>query len=211
MGNSAPFLIALSCDEHQPAADQKDLGVNLLKALQTKAVSFQRLPATDQTGPCQFAPLQLNEHPLQVGTMRFDGFRFNTPPNAAMDLVWAFECSTNLHSRRWFILPLQGGMKIGFEDWYHGLFATSKGVAGGPDLTLQFLSGKKLQPGRAYFIWFGFDDPQPVEFQAAMRFARPGEIDPNNPETLVRAMGLEGMVGAERMTFHRHYCLGAIR
>jgi len=212
MANSAPFLLGLTCDDYQPSSsDQRELGVNLLKALQTKAMSFKRLPMTNQAGPCRFAQLKLNEHPLQLGGMRFDGFRFNTPPGKAMDLVWVLESPANLHLIEWFICPVQGGMKVGFEDFYHGVSQTSKGGAGEADLALQFLSAKKLQPGRAYFIWLAFDRPESVEFHAAMRFARPGEIDANNPETLVRAMGLEGLVGTEGILFHRHYCLGAIR
>ncbi|MBU6402364.1 MAG: hypothetical protein KGS61_18760, partial [Verrucomicrobia bacterium] len=211
MANSAPFLIALSCDEHPPVASTKDFGVNLSKALQAKAVSFERLPVSDGPGPCQFTRLSLNQHPLVLGDARFDGFRFNTPANGTMDLVWAFEASTNLHLQAWFILPLQGGMKVGFEDWYHGLSRTPKVVGGSPDLVLQFLSGKKLRPGRAYFIWFAFDGPQPATLEAALRFSRPGQIDPNKPESLVQAMGLEEKVAAERLAFHRHYCLGAVR
>ena len=98
-------------------------------------------------------------------------------------------------------------MKVGFEDWYHGITA-SKGGRPAQELTLQSLTGKKLQPGRDYFIWFSFDNDQPVELQTAMRFVETGAIDPNRAETLFNTLRLEH---AGTFNFHRHYCLRSIK
>jgi len=75
------------------------------------------------------------------------------------------------------------------------------------DFVVQFLSGKKLQPGREYFIWFGSDTNKPIEIQAALRFLPSGSVDPNKPGELVKGLGvpLDG-----EASYHRHYCLGAI-
>ena len=75
------------------------------------------------------------------------------------------------------------------------------------DFVVQFLSGKKLQPGREYFIWFGSDTNQPIEPQAALRFVPSGSINPNNPGELVKGLGVP--LNGET-SYHRHFCLGAI-
>lgn len=210
MGNSAPFLVALSWDEHEPPPGQKNPPPNIIQTLQSKAASFPVL-GTSAVGPCQFTQLRLNQHPIQIGDKYYDGFRFTVPSGQTTDLVWAFEQSSNLNWSGWYVLPMHGRLKVGFEDWYHGVRATGKESTAAPGLGLQYLNGKKLQPGREYFIWFAFENSQAGDLSAALRFVPAGELNPNNPETLVHRMGLEDFVGGEKMSFHRHYCLGAIR
>jgi serine/threonine protein kinase len=211
MGNSAPFLVALTCEEHEPPPDRKLDAAEIAKMLQSHATSFQRLKPLVASGPCQFTRLKLNQTPLQIGDKYYGGFRFSTPSDAASDLVWAFKDTTNLTFRSWYILPIQGRLKVGFEDWYHGITEINGQKRATSEVILQFLSGKKLQPGREYFIWFTLDDPKPGEIQAAMRFVPAAEINPNSPETLVQAIGFERTSSSPRLRFHRHYCLGAVR
>src|SRR5436190_15174107 len=111
--------------------------------------------------------------------------------------------------RDWHILPLKGWMKVGFEDWYNGI-GDHEGRQT-PGLMLQSLAAKKLQPGRDYFIWFSFGDNQPAEIHALLRFIPPGEINPNQADTLASALGLGRPGAAEHIQFHRHYCMGASR
>jgi serine/threonine protein kinase len=208
--NSAPFLLALSCDEQQTAPQKKEPRVDVVKTLQGQATKFPRLAAL---GPnlSQLTALKLNEHPLQMGKTFYDGFRFSTPAGQFGDLVWAFAPSTNLHFKSWYILPVRGGMKAGFEDWFHGISPPGKTGGRTADLIVQFLSAKKLQPGTEYFIWFEFEDAQPVEIRAALRFVPGTQLDSNNAETLIRGLVPPGIAGAGELKFHRHYCLGAVR
>jgi hypothetical protein len=207
--NSAPFLVALTCDEEAAAANRKASTPSLAATLQARADSFQRLNPLSASAPFQFSRMTLNEHPAEIAGKFYDGFRFTAPSDAGTDLVWSFMAATNVVIREWYILPAKGWMKVGFEDWHHGLVKGSDGAAA--DLHLQFLNGKKLKPGKEYFIWFAFEQAQPVEVQSALRFLPSGELDNNKAETLARGLGMAGEPALAEIKFHRHYCLGAVR
>jgi hypothetical protein len=147
----------------------------------------------------------LNQEPVEIGGRYYDGFRFTAPEVGAHDLVWAYRAK-RVHFDSWFIQPMQGAIKVGFEDWFHG--GTEHQDAGGNErLVVQFLSGRKLEPGREYFIWFGGDRSEPLELELRLRWVG-GEVDPNRPEAL---LGWLGVRPEPSVTFHRHYCLGAMR
>jgi hypothetical protein len=205
MANSALFLVALTCEEQKPPANRPKAAATIINTLQSKAEDFQRLE------PGKFARLQLNERPIKIGAQYYDGFRFKTPAQGHMDLVWASRRAPDFQARAWYILPIHGVMKVGFEDWYHSAPDAGRNDADKYGMTLQFLSGKKLEPGHDYFIWFVFDEARPQELEAALRFVPAGEIDNNKPETLLRAMPLEPGRGSEPLKFHRHFCLGSLR
>jgi len=161
---------------------------------------------TDPT-PFAWSNWLANTKPIEAGGRFYDGFRFTLPAGANHDLVWAFAPQKNpFHG--WFILPMTGGLKVGFEDWYHVTALARAGEAATDDFVVQFLDGKKLQPGREYFIWFGSDSAWPVELQVAVRFVPARTANPNQPADLIGALGVP-MDGETQ--FHRHYCLGAIR
>lgn len=211
MGNSAPFLVALTCDEHEPPAGQKQIPLHLAAALQQQATNFQKIEPLAVPGRGEAEPLRLNEHAIKIGTDYVDGIRFNVPVSQVLDFAWFFSDSTNRALHRWSILPMSGRMKVGFEDWYHGVGEGSEPAVASPELQLQFLAGKKLQPGREYFIWFNFPDSKPVDLKILARFAPTGEMNPNQPETIARALGVDRVVAAGHTKFHRHYCLGGVR
>jgi Protein kinase domain len=211
MANSAPFLIAVTVDEHKRAAPPQKQSVAVSDVLQAQPGSLQRLTPDTNSGAARLAQLRLNEHPVKAGAGFCDAFRFTTPAGGPTDLVWAFAGSPDVHSISWYITPLKGRMKVGFEDWYHGATDAPASTNGLAKCTLQFLSGKKLQPGREYMIWFAFDQPTPVTLRAALRFSQPGRVDPNKPETLLHALGRDGLLTCDPGKMHRHYCLGAMK
>ncbi len=189
--------------------EQRRASVNLVKSIQEAARSFPIIEAQPDAQAARPIPLKLNARPVEIGGRFYDGFRFTTPAKASMDLVWSFS-PEHTPFQGWFILPMDGGLKVGFEDWYHAVPQKAPGEAGGKaeDFTLQFLSEKKLQSGRDYFIWFGGETNRSIELQVALRFVRPGLIDPNKPESLASELGLSQ---SQLRNYHRHYCLGAIR
>jgi len=208
--NAAPFLVAMTAEDAPLAPEQKHVSVNLVKALQDAAPSFPQLPIQIGTQPFQWSLLKLNTHPAEIGGRFYDGFRFTTPEHEPFDLVWGFS-PERTPFQGWFILPMTGGLKVGFEDWYHGTPARKPGAVAATvadEFVVQFLSGKKLQPGREYFIWFGGETNRMIELQAALRFVPSGSVDPNQPADLAKGLGLP--LDAEP-SYHRHYCLGAIR
>ena len=44
-----------------------------------------------------------------------------------------------------------------------------------------------------------------------VRFVPHGQMDPNDAESLGKALGLFENSPSPTMKFHRHYCLGAVR
>jgi len=201
MSSSAPFLVALSCDAYQPPPELRQMPPDLARELQTAALSFPELEA-------DVRPLtELKSYtvkPIKVGNHYYGAVRL-TVPEKSSDLVWAFLQSTNTLEQDWQVLPLQGRLKVGFEDWHHGIPETGKSELGG--LCVQFLSAKKLQPGAGYLIWFSLNNAQPAEVRALLHFAPPGEVNPNRAETLVRSLGLQDRAQSEHLRFHRHFCL----
>jgi hypothetical protein len=121
-------------------------------------------------------------------------------------LIWAFSGDSSA-VEGWFILPMTGGLKVGFEDYYS---SSGKKVGGAKsdDLVIQFLNGKKLQPDREYFIWFGANTNQVIDLKASLRFVPAGTVDPNKPAELANTLRLP-LNGDTR--YIRHFCLGAIR
>ena len=206
MTHAAPFLAALTVDDAILAEGEKVGAVNLVEVLQEAAPGFREIEPLTGTAPFAWSNWAANVNPIEVGGRFYDGFRFTLPAGANHDLVWAFAPQKNpFHG--WFILPLTGGLKVGFEDWYHVTALARDGEAAGADFVVQFLDGKKLQPGCEYFIWFGSDSEWPVELQVAMRLVPARTVNPNQPADLVVALGIP----AGELQFHRHYCLGAIR
>jgi hypothetical protein len=204
MSSSAPFLVALSCDEHEPPPELKRMPPDLASELQAAAASFPELKA--QTHPSG----ELQRHAMntiKVGDRYYGALRLKAPRQAG-DLVWAVLEQTNALARDWQILPRQGRLKVGFEDWYHGTPESGRSELNG--LRVQFLTSKKLRPEAEYLIWFSFDKTGPVEIQALLHFSPPGEVNPNQRETLLGALGLQNRTISENLKFHRHFCLGAM-
>ena len=211
MANSAPFLVAVTVDEQKLPAVQKQQMADVLSLLQANANSVPRVAIDTNTGPAQLISVRLNAHPVPAAGRSCDAFRFTTPAHGPMDLVWAFADSPDVHVTSWYIAPVKGRMKLGFEDWYHGASERSPKPTEFSRCTFQFLNGKKLQPHREYLIWFAFLESRPVDLRATLRFAPPGQVDPNKPETLVRALGWENLLSLDPGKMHRHYCLGAMK
>ena len=122
----------------------------------------------------------------------------------------------------WQITPVNGTLRVGFEDRYHGPRALFKNVPdeGRTDLALQFLDGKKLQPSGDYLIWFAFADEKPADLRLAIAFVPAGRTRAGLLESLEAALGLERVaatLSTNGMTLrtncapglHRHFCLGA--
>jgi hypothetical protein len=211
LANAAPFLLAVTVDEQKPPAAQSQKTADVVARLQAKIDSFPRLASDTNTGPAQLVPIRLNVETVPLAVRSCSALRFTNPAQGSMDLVWAFADSPDVHLTSWYVAPVKGRMKVGFEDWYHGASAVSPNQADLSQCTLQFLNGKKLQPNREYLIWFAFPEPRPVELRAALRFVPSGQVDPNRPETLIRALGWENMLKSEPGKLHRHYCLGAMK
>ncbi len=205
-GNSAPFLVALTADDAPVSSEQKNASVDLVSAIQKAAPSFPVLPVGLQAFATH--PVKLFANPTVIGGRFYDGFRFKTPEKQTMDMVWTFSPKGSGY-RGWFILPMTGGLKVGFEDWFHATSIRRKDAdVPSPDFVVQFLSGRKLQPGCEYLIWFGSDTNRPIEFQVGLKFLPSRSVNPHNPADLLLALGMQD--NGEH-SFHRHYCLGAIR
>ena len=207
-GNAAPLLVALTADDAALSSEQKTPSVDLVGAIQKAAPSFPAVPVQVGSQTLVDNPVRLFANSVSIGGRFYDGFRFKTPEKQAMDLIWTFSPRGSGY-QGWFILPMTGGLKLGFEDWLHATPAQRKnGTGQSSDFVVQFLSGRKLQPGREYFIWFGSDTNRSIELQAGLKFLPSGSVDPYNSADLLRALGLSI---TEEHSFHRHYCLGAIR
>lgn len=205
MSLAAPFLIALTAEDAPLSASQRRVSATLVQTLQGAARSFSPMPVRAASELFQWSPFKLNEHSVEIGGRYYDGFRFTTPPGESMDLIWGF--SPWASAQGWFILPMTGRLKIGFEDWYHGSPGKPHNGSLTNDFVVQFLTGKKLEPDREYFIWFGSDTNATIELKAALRFVPAGRADPNQPGELAKSLGLPLGDGAG---YHRHFCLGAI-
>lgn len=208
MANSAPFLVAITCDEHKHAMSPRNLPEDVIPLLQKQAAVFPDLPCATNAGSAALVELPLNVHPIRVGHTSFDAVRIRTPAAGSTDLVWAF---LDARTTSWAITPVSGRMKIGFEDWYHGFLENVTPNNEFAACTFQFLSGKKLQSGREYLIWFAFDDSRPATLRAALRFVPSGTVGPNNPQSLVHALAWEKLMTEVPGQMHRHYCLGAMK
>ncbi len=205
--NAAPFLVALTAEDAQLGEREKRQTISLARTIQGAAPSFPPIRTLSDRQDFEWVPFQINAHAVEIGGRFYDGFRFTTAKEGTRDLIWSFR-PAQTPFQGWFILPTTGGLKVGFEDWYHVSPGKQRGGASEQDFVVQFLSGKKLQAGREYFIWFGSDTNQSKECQVALRFAPTGSADPNRPESLIEALGI---ASATTNFYHRHYCLGAIR
>jgi hypothetical protein len=205
--NAAPFLVALTAEDAAINPAQKRAAVSLAESIQKAAEAFPQMPLLAAADQFRWSSLNLNASPVEIGGRYYDGFRFTAPTGGSPDLVWSY-LPVRTPFQGWFILPMTGGLKVGFEDWYHVSPGQASDGGRDPQFVVQFLSGRKLQPGREYFIWFGSDTNRPVELQVALRFAAAGSVDPNTPESLMEALGIPS---AASNSYHRHYCLGAIR
>jgi serine/threonine protein kinase len=206
--NSAPFLIAVTIDEHQPDLPFQPNTPDLRAALQTRArASFQPFPVGTPSEPGVFHKLALNRDPMPIGDHSYDGFRFTVPRGEAVDLVWAFKSAPGMHFLGWYILPMEGSLKTGFEDWHHGCLPHPPTDGPDAELCLQFLNGKKLRPGAEYFIWFQFPNAEPLEIEALLAFPKAGTVNPNQPETMADVLRLTPLLRETPLAFHRHYCL----
>lgn len=211
LANSAPFLVAVTIDEQTPPALAKQQMTSLVSLLQAKADSWPRLGVSQDTGPGKLVTIRLNDRPVEASGNSCSALRFTTPAQSGFDLVWAFASSANVHNASWYITPLKGRMKVGFEDWYHGAPARSSNATELAECTLQFLNGRKLQPSSDYLIWFAFSGSRPVDLQAVLRFVPAGKIDPNKPESLIAALGWDNLLNPSPGKMHRHYCLGVMK
>lgn len=207
--NAAPLLVALTAEDAPLTIEERRASLSLADTIQKGAVRFPAVTPLAEGAPFSWTPLELNRQPLEIEGRQYDGFRFVVPRDGSPDLVWAFR-QRQASLQGWFILPMTGGLKVGFEDWYRVTPSRSQGdKSPGREFVVQFLSGKKLEPGREYCIWFGADTNRPVSLEFAFRFAPPASVDPNAPESLLRALGLTEVGGTH--SFLRHYCLSAMR
>jgi serine/threonine protein kinase len=209
--NSAPFLVAVTVEAFLPDLSEAEPPVGLRMSLQAQAHEFPLFPMETPADEHGFRTIVMNQTGIRIGDEYYDGFRFTVPEGEAVDLVWGFKRSSAGHFQQWFILPMEGILRTGFEDWHHGSPRQRPEGGSGTDLCVQFLNGKKLNAGEEYFIWFNFPDAKPVEVQALLCFPKAGAVNPNKPETLGAALGLSRFLEVTPFVFHRHYCLGAMR
>jgi len=212
---SAPFLIAVTAEQATDfAVTPKE---DFVAVIQAQADVFKRIEVERTPGRNEFQTVALNVHNICVNGMFYDAIRFTTPPYAGWHLVWAWASqSASNHSESWSIVPVSGGIKVGFEEWYHGQTGQYQNFADLKDggFTLQFLDGRKLQPNSDYLIWFSFHNGQPQESKIAIHFVPPGQADPSNIESLEKALGLtpvSASTTASQPRSHRHFCIGTSR
>jgi hypothetical protein len=217
---SAPFLLAITADPHLGPADAFE--PDLLDQIQAHTDDYPRVRVGRAFGQPEFQTVRLNTGARRAGAVHYDAIRFVTPPEPGWDLVWVTTFVGIGSCEAWQIAPLQGALRVGFEDWYHGSiahYADLAGATGRGDVALQFLDGKKLRPNTEYLIWFVFSDDQPVELYLAINFVPPGRVFAGRPETIEAALGLkrvEHLADAGGITqhincgpgLHRHFCLG---
>ncbi len=217
---SAPFLLAITAEPH--VAPEETVAPSLLDRIQADAPRYQRVRTSRSFGQPDFQTVRLNTENRRAGSVFYDAIRFTTPPEPGWDLVWLSTFSGIASCDGWQMTPVEGTMRVGFEDWYHGPRAQFKNLPdeGRKDLALQFLDGKKLQANSDYLIWFTFADDKPADLRLAITFAPAGPASPGRLESLEAALGLERVTAAlstNGMTvrtncapgLHRHFCLGA--
>jgi hypothetical protein len=219
--SSAPFLLAVTADPH--AASQPVFEPDLIDEIQAHAAHYQEVRVSRAFGQPAFQTVRLNTEGRRAGAAYYDAIRVTTPPEPGWDLVWVTTFVGLASCDAWQIAPVEGGMRVGFEDWYHGSRAHYRDLPrqeGRQDLALQYLDGRKLRQNTDYLIWFAFNDDQPVDLRLAITFVPPGQVSPGRPDLLEAALGLERIdhvQDTDDMTIrtncgpglHRHFCLGA--
>ncbi|MBI2928422.1 MAG: serine/threonine protein kinase [Verrucomicrobia bacterium] len=217
---SAPFLLAITAEPH--VAPEETVEPSLLDRIQSDAPRYQRVRTSQSFGQPDFQTVRLNTERRRAGSVFYDAIRFATPPEPGWDLVWLSTFSGIASCDGWQMTPVEGTLRVGFEDWYHGPRAQFKNLPdeGRKDLALQYLDGKKLQASADYLIWFTFADDKPADLRLAITFVPAGRASAGRLESLEAALGLERVPAAfstNGMTvrtncapgLHRHFCLGA--
>lgn len=142
------------------------------RELQKNAARFRLLQPNLHMKGVKFVKLSLNQNPVKIGKMLYDGFSFCTPPGKAQSLFWAFTLPAEL--KEWYILPEKGGM-IGFtggqsaslpNDLVYGKAhpSASEYTSG----VIQGLDAKFLRPNTRYLIWFKFEKKRPVSISVSL-------------------------------------------
>ena len=141
--------------------------------LQARATEFPLVPVATGDEPLVVTTVTLNKSPEVFDTVHaFDAVRFRAPERGGLDLVWAF--TAPMAWRHWYILPVEGEAKRGFEKWINGdrAYVGFDGAHDNP-VTLQTLAAAYFEPGREYLLWFcqTARTPEPATLKLALRFA----------------------------------------
>jgi hypothetical protein len=156
----------------QPAADVSDAAFDraladaaaaergqaaFVAALQSVAPRFTVIEPATAPGQAAWQKVELNARGKRV-----DAVRFRVPDGPRRDLLWAFAHPPGMSV--WYIAPAAGRPGTGFRNFQKTDLPDLFGDAPPPGITagvVQTLSGKHLEPGREYLLWFTFEDETP--------------------------------------------------
>ncbi len=189
---AAAFLfLSLACCRLQ-AAPEYDFSGDF-PGLQAAFGQFPMFrPATNASGALAFQTFPLNR-PVEVNGRNYYGFRFTIPPRTNQeDFVWTF--TGPQYWFHWYILPETGDMS-GFVNFQERARTNYEGTehlfpAAGKRIYLQHLSGKSIEDGKTYLIWFNFDKNKPGRLSLKYTFANLGTARKAELGTLEKALGL---------------------
>ena len=166
MANTVPAQTRLT-REQEAAFDQRS------DFLQKSFASFQAItfqPATNSEAVIQ--RLKVSTHMITFKGRRYTGFRFTVPEWMDGDFEWMYFHLTNEQNKNrrvraeWFIVPEEGPMAKGFEDYTFKPLTTypllKKRFPNSREAFRQTLSRGRLNPGKTYAIWFGYLDASSV-------------------------------------------------
>ncbi|MBC8009996.1 MAG: hypothetical protein H7067_07855 [Burkholderiales bacterium] len=188
------FVASIACLRAASPEETPEPYRSMPARLQARAGEFPLVPVATGDEPLVVTTITLNKSPERFDTGHaFDAVRFRAPERGGLDLVWAFTAPATW--RHWYILPVEGETKRGFENWINGdrAYVGFDGAQDNP-VTLQTLAAAYFEPGREYLLWFcqTTHTPEPATLKLTLRFAlaRPAD-EPWERESVEKALKLE--------------------
>lgn len=188
------FVASLACLRAASPEETPEPYRSMPARLQARAADFPLVPVATGEEPPVVTTITLNKSPERFATGHaFDAVRFRAPEQPGLDLVWAF--TAPMAWRHWYILPVEGEAKRGFENWINGdrAYAGFDGAQDNP-VTLQTLAAAYFEPGREYLLWFSqtAHTPEPAVVKLTLRFAPARPADESwDRESVEQALKLE--------------------
>jgi hypothetical protein len=199
---SMSLLPAFTSMAQTPDANEVPEPFRTLVVEAPKRVSeFPEVSVGTKSGAHQAFTVRLDEKPLVIGgEHRFGCFRFKTPKEPSLDMVWIFTVPPEWS--QWYILSAEGAME-GFRHWlaadrlYEGFPPPIKDQA-----YLQTLEAGSLKPDSTYIIWFYQKAPSkgPATLTAAINFLPGKKKDAEwDHEQIEKGLGLKSAPAARQV------------
>ncbi len=203
------LLVLLACPLQSMAQGGEPVEVpepikSFMPEVQKRVGDLRQVPVGVAAGQHEFFSVRLDEKPVEAGGARFGCVRFVAPPEAGLDMVWAFVAPPEWS--QWYILPEKGTME-GFKNWinadrlYEGLPTSKENAA-----RLQTLSSGSLEPGKTYILWFRehMETKKPPMLVGTINFLKPDDAVRErgwDAAAVEKGLGLKAAPAAEQVSY----------